>query len=144
MRGRFSFPVDLEPAEEGGFVAHFPDLPEAVTQGDDRAEALAMADDCLEEALAGRVVRGDPVPMPSPAAGRPLATPGARILAKVALALAMREQGMSKVELAARLGIHEREARRILDPASATKLDRLEQALAVVGLRLVADIRAAA
>lgn len=32
----------------------FPDLPEAITQGDDAREALAEAADALEETIAGR------------------------------------------------------------------------------------------
>jgi hypothetical protein len=29
----WNYPVHLEPAEEGGFVVTFPDVPEAITQG---------------------------------------------------------------------------------------------------------------
>ena len=31
----FEYPVLLTPAEEGGFVVTFPDVPEAITQGED-------------------------------------------------------------------------------------------------------------
>ena len=47
------FPARLEPDEEGRLVVHFPDLPEALTDGADEAEALAEAADYLSEALAG-------------------------------------------------------------------------------------------
>ncbi|VEB83592.1 transcriptional regulator [Citrobacter koseri] len=30
------YPVNLIPAEEGGYVVSFPDIPEALTQGDTR------------------------------------------------------------------------------------------------------------
>ncbi len=45
----------------------------------------------------------------------------------------MRESGISRVELARRLRIDEKEARRMLDPYHATKAERLEQALAIFG-----------
>ena len=36
-------------------MATFPDVPEAITGGSDRSEALAMAEDALATALAGYV-----------------------------------------------------------------------------------------
>jgi antitoxin HicB len=45
-----SYPADFEPAEEGGFVVTFPDIPEAITQGEDVEEALIHAADELESA----------------------------------------------------------------------------------------------
>ena len=45
------FPANFARAEEGGFVVTFPDIPEAITQGDDEAEAMDAARDALETAL---------------------------------------------------------------------------------------------
>ena len=45
---RFAYPVVLEKAPEGGFVVKFPDVPEALTQGDDKEEALTRAADAAE------------------------------------------------------------------------------------------------
>jgi antitoxin HicB len=41
------------------------------------------------------------------------------------------------------LGVDEKEARRILDPDSATKADRLEAALSVLGRKLTIAVEAA-
>ena len=76
---RYSYPIDLLEEMEGGFSVTFPDFDEAFTEGDSFAEAVSEAADCLEEALAGRVLRRDDIPAPSPARGRPTAVPGARI-----------------------------------------------------------------
>ena len=47
-----NFPVNLKAdKEDGGFVVTFPDIPEAITQGDSIEEALAMALEALETAL---------------------------------------------------------------------------------------------
>ncbi|HVV94950.1 MAG TPA: hypothetical protein VHD15_16175 [Hyphomicrobiales bacterium] len=48
--------------------------------------------------------------------------------------------GMSQAELGRRLGVHEREVRRILDPMHPTKLPTLAATLAVLGRRLVVGV----
>src|SRR5215217_6274582 len=134
MTHDFVYPIVLTPAEEGGFVVTFPDLPEAITQGDDAADALAQAADALDEAIAGRIRRGDAIPAPSAAAaGQPAVPVPAQTAAKASLFLALREAGMTKSQLAERLGCDEKEVRRLLDPRHASRLPRLQAALAVLG-----------
>ena len=138
MTHDFSYPILLAADEaEGGFVVSFPDLPEAITQGDDEADALAQGADALEEAVAGRIRRGEDIPAPSAARrGQRMVTVPAQTAVKAALYLSMREAGLSKVELAARLGCDEKEVRRLLDPRHPSKLPRLQAALAALGKRL--------
>jgi len=136
------YPVVLSPDEaDGGFVVTFPDLPEAITQGEDTAEALREAADALEEAIAGRIRRGDPIPPPSSAVDGGLRVPvPALTAAKAALCLALRESGLSKSELAARLGCDEKEVRRLLDPRHPSKLPRIERALSALGKSLAVGL----
>ena len=64
----FVYPALLTPDEQdGGFVVTFPDVPEAITQGEDVSDALQQAADCLEEAIAGRIRRQACLPEASPA-----------------------------------------------------------------------------
>jgi antitoxin HicB len=49
------------------------------------------------------------------------------------LYLALKETGISKSELAARLECDEKEVRRLLDPRHPSKLPRIQKALAVLG-----------
>lgn len=49
------YPVELKEEQEGGYLVTFPDLPEAITQGDTKEEAIEQAIDCLEEAIANRI-----------------------------------------------------------------------------------------
>jgi antitoxin HicB len=134
MAHEFTYPVTLMPDEaDGGFVVTFKDLPEAITQGETMAEALAEAADALEEAVAGRIRRGDPIPDPSPTGDRPTVPVPAQTAAKAALYLALRETGISKAELAVRLGCDEKEVRRLLDPRHPSKLPRIQKALAALG-----------
>ena len=95
MPTRYSYPIDLHAEPEGGISVTFPDFDEAFTDGDSFAEAISEAADCLEEALAGRIVRHDDIPAPSPARGRPTTVPGAILAAKTALYEALREERLS-------------------------------------------------
>lgn len=63
--------------------------------------------------------------------------------AKAALYLALRESGMTNVQLARKLGCDEREVRRMLDPRHATKLPRIKEALEALGKRLVVGVEEA-
>ena len=135
----FSYPVTLTPEREaGGYTVRFRDLPEAVTYGRDRREALEQAADCLEEAIANRIVMKMEIPVASPARRNQATVPvPAAMAAKAAVYLAMKEAGVSSTILARRLGCDEKEARRMLDPRHPTKLPRLQAALVVLGKRLI-------
>jgi len=134
----FTYAVKLTPEkEEGGYVVTFRDLPEAITQGDTVGEALAEAADCLEEAIAGRIDDGREIPSPSsPKRGERIVSVPASMALKAAVYLAVREAGISNSELARRLRLDEKEARRILDPHHPTKLRKIEAALAALGRHL--------
>jgi antitoxin HicB len=140
----FVYPAHLTPDDDdGGFVVTFVDLPEAITQGDDLTDALRQGADCLEEAIAGRLRRHDGIPEPSPLEPSSYAIPlSAQMAAKAALYLALCQAGITQVELAARLHCDEKEVRRLLDPRHASKLSRLESALAVLGQQLVVSMQA--
>jgi antitoxin HicB len=140
------YPAILTPdIEDGGFVVRFVDFPEAITQGESIQEALQEAADCLEEAVANRIIMDIPIPTPSAIAeGQYAVTLPARMAAKAALYLAIKESGITKVELAKKLGYDEKEVRRLLDPHHASKIPRIESALHAVGKQLVVGFQAAA
>lgn len=145
MAHDFTYPARLTPdPNDGGFVVSFTDLPEAITQGEDEADALVQAADALEEAIAGRIRRGEEIPAPTATGnGRHLVPVPAQMAAKAALYLAVKETGITRSELAARLSCDEKEVRRLLDPRHPSKLPRIEAALAALGkqiaLRLVGE-----
>ena len=104
----YAYPCELRPDEDGGLFVTFPDVPEAITGGSDRSEALAMAEDALATALAGYVHEKWDIPSPSqPIAGQEVVAVPAVVAAKLALYSAMRDQRITKVEIAGRLGISE-------------------------------------
>ncbi len=140
----FVYPALLTTDEaDGGFVVTFRDLPEAITQGDSVEEALFQARDCLEEAFANRIAMDMPIPGPTePAEGEYPVALNAQMAGKASLYLAMREENLTKVELARRLDCDEKAVRRLLDPLHPSKLPRIENALAVVGRQLVVGFQA--
>ncbi len=137
----FEYPVLLTAAEEGGFVVTCRDLPQLVTQGEDERDAMAEAADAMDEVFATYMVEGIVFPAPSkPRRRERLVAPPAGTMAKAALYVAMREAGISKAQLASRLGVDEKEVRRLLDPHYGSKLPRIAQAISVLGRRLVVSL----
>jgi antitoxin HicB len=129
-----------------GYLVTFPDLPEAITGGEDEAEAIANAMDALEVCLLTYVEKGLPLPQPTnrpPTRGERSILPSAATAAKLAFIQAFRESGLTRVSLAKQLGKAEGEVRRMLDPYHPTKLPALENALRALGKRLVVTVEAA-
>jgi antitoxin HicB len=62
MSDKFDFTVILEPQAEGGFTVSVPALPEVVTEGENEAEAMAMAEEAIRAVLAYRLDHGIPIP----------------------------------------------------------------------------------
>ncbi len=141
---QFIYPANLSRAAPDEVVVSFRDLPECLTSGTDIEDALAAGTDALEEALAGRIDDGEPIPPPSvtePGDYSVPVPPG--MAAKAALAIAFRESGLTRVAFAAALGVDEKAVRRMLDPRHGTSLDRIDKALRSLGRRIAVEVHAA-
>lgn len=137
------YPVKLSPDDNGTVLVSVPDLPEVVTFGDDREDALAHAVDAIETAFMGRMAARDDIPQPSKG-GKDFAVLPALTAAKLSLYWAMREERVGKAALARRLGWHMPQVDRILDLNHASKLDAIEAALAALGRTLEIKVQKAA
>jgi antitoxin HicB len=138
----FTYGALLEPGEDRQIVVvTFPDVPEAITEGDGRAHALEQAEEALGLALLSYPKRDRPLPRAGEI-GTALVpvTVAPEVAAKLAFLEAFRDAGMSKTELARRLGKDEKEVRRLLDPMHPTKLPTLNRALGALGQRLVIGV----
>lgn len=130
----FDYPVVLAAQPEGGFVVTFPDVPEAITQGEDRDEALLYAVDALETALSFYIDDRRPLPVPGKAKrGQPVVRPSVLESAKLAIYAEMLAQGVKKSELARRLGWHMPQVDRLLDLNHASRMEHLESAARSLG-----------
>lgn len=137
MEDMFEYPVQLEVAVEGGYVVSFPDIPEALTQGEDKDEALVRAKDALETALEFYVEAGEDLPRPSkPSRRQHVVTPPAIACMKLGIYVAMRAQHVRKTDLAKRLGCHLMQIDRLLDLHHNSRVDQLEAALGALGRKL--------
>jgi antitoxin HicB len=132
----FAYPVNLDARPEGVAVG-VPDLPEVVSVGADMATAIDHAQQAIEVAVTSRVRKGERVPAPSVARGRPVVHLRAITQAKLALHGAMLELGVSDLDLARRLGLPERSVARLRDPGQDSAVNRVEAALRSLGRRLV-------
>jgi antitoxin HicB len=142
-RGDMSaWPVDLTAEPEGGFTVAFPRLP-GVTFGDTREKALVQAEDLLEEIILGLMAHSEDVPLPPPARGRSLVILPALTAAKLEAYRAMRDAGLSKSALAAKLGWQPSQVTQLFDGRHASRLDQVEAALAALGRRLIIASEAA-
>ena len=132
----FIYPAKIQ-GKDGEYLVTFRDIPFAATEGKTLDDALNQAVDCLEEAIASCIDDGDLIPEPSKSRkGEYKIMLPAQTAAKTALYIAAKSAGVSKSELARRMGVDEREIRRMLDPRHATKLPRIETALSVLGCHL--------
>lgn len=123
-----------------GFLVRFLDVPGALTQGDTLDEAIAAAPDALAAALEGYLELGRDIPASNaPAAAAPgytiveVAVPPA-LAARLMLARAMAERGLSAAGLARKMERDEKVVRRIL-AGKESRIERTLDALAVLNIR---------
>ena len=133
-----NFPVNLKAdKEDGGFVVTFPDIPEAITQGDSIEEALAMALEALETALEFYFEDRRAVPKPSkPKRGQHVVRLPASLSAKVLLLNEMITQDIRPSELARRLNTTPQEINRLTNLRHTTRIDGIAAALHAMGRHL--------
>ena len=140
MSGRYVFPAILRP-DDGGYTVVFPTVPEAITEGATRAEALANAQDALETALSLYIDGREALPAPGRVSRSQVPVEVSPVgQMKLALYEAMREQGIGKADLGRRLGKHLPHIDRLLDLTHHSRMDALANALAAVGKRLVVAV----
>ena len=147
---RYAYPCTIVRDEEEerasgreAYTVSFPDVYGANTGGWSWEEALEMAKNCLGVALGMYVKAREDIPAPSPLVeGQVLVSVAPIVAAKLALYAAMREQGVTNVALAVRLGLQENAVRRLLEPGHRSHIASVEKALRAVGRSLVVEDRA--
>ena len=141
----FMYPAKFGTGGDGRILVEFVDLPHVATDGKDDHEATEEAIDALGSDLSIRLSRREEIPAPSAAKrGQRLVPVPLWLAPKLALYLAMREQGVGNSGLARRLGVNERVIRRMLDPGHASKPASIQAALAALGKQVTVEVRDAA
>jgi antitoxin HicB len=139
--GRMDYPVELAADDNGTLLVTFPDVPGAITYGEDEREALANAVDALESIFSALVVDRRDIPLPSPAHGRPIVSPSLLGSLKISVYRAIRERGWRKADLARAMALNPRQIDRLLDLRHSSTVTQLEQALTVCGKRVDLELR---
>jgi len=134
------YAVNLAADDNGTLLVTVPDLPEAITFGDTRDDALARAADAIETALMAAISAPEDIPEPK-TEGRTFVEINALASAKVALYRAMRAERVGKAALAKRLGVALPQIDRLLDLRHHSRVDALERAFAALGrsMRIVVE-----
>lgn len=144
---KYAFPCNIRPDEEErgwGFVVSFPDIYGANTGGKTFKESIILAEDCMVVALSAYIDLGRDLPTPSPyQEGQELLTVQPVVAAQLDLYTAMREQGISRADLAERLGISSEDADQLLSLDYCTPIAEVIKALRSVGCQLAAVDQAA-
>ena len=136
--------VKLSKDTNGTILVEVPDVPGALTFGEDREEAILRAADAIETVLIGYMADRRDVPMPRAGAKGPFATLPALTEAKLGLYTAMLAAKVGKAALARRLNCHLPQIDRLLDLRHASRLDQLETAFRALGKQLSVEIQEAA
>ena len=137
------YAVTLTPDDNDTVLVTVPDLPEAVTFGEDRDDALARAVDAIETALMGRMAAREEIADPETRSPNHVDLPALSV-AKIELYRAMRADGVGKAALARTLGVALPQIDRLLDLRHGSRFDAMERAFAVLGRTLSIVVKDAA
>ena len=126
---RFAFPITLETQQNGWILVSYRDVPEALTEGETKQEALEVAQDCLIGALGGYIVRRWPIPIPSTAESDAIAELPEDVTLKLSLYTQMLQRNISPAMLAERVGKTEAWVGQLLDLDEPTSQVNLQDAI---------------
>lgn len=128
------YPITFE-HDVTGWAVFFPDIPEAMTGGETKEEALSMALDALVTAFEFYFEDRRAIPTPSSVSEDFVEVP-ASVAAKVILLNEVVLRGASNAELARMIGTRQQEITRVFDLHHSTKIDTIQRALSALGKRL--------
>lgn len=139
----YQYPLELHPEPTGVWLS-CPDVPEMNASGDSLPEAMAEALNGLESALSLYVEQRRPIPRASAPVDPTLVLHlPALTVAKIMLWNAMLDEGVSRAELARRMGCTRQVVDRLVDFIHTSKIEQVERALALLGRRLSLVLEAA-
>ena len=133
------YPVTLTRDDNDTFLVRFPDVPEAITYGDTREDALGRATAALLTVFDAFMKDRRDVPEPSITTGPSIEVP-TREATKIELYRAMRAARVNKTELARRLNWHLPQVDRVLNVRHGSQFEQLEAAFGALGKRLTIGV----
>jgi antitoxin HicB len=139
-----SYAVTLTPDDNETLTVQSPDLPMVITFGDGVEDALRHARDAFETAIGYLIDQGGHIPRPTARRGlQRVALPLLTAL-KLQLYWALQEEGITRAELARRLGWNRESVDRLFRLNHRSRLEQIEDAFAALRRRVDLAIESAA
>jgi len=135
--------IELTPDDNDTFLVTCPQLPIVATFGETEADARRHAVDAIETAIASMIDDGEDVPVPDGTEGVVVRLPLLTAL-KVNLYWALRSAGITRAELARRLGWGRESVDRLFRLDHRSRLEQIEAAFEALGREVDIDVREAA
>jgi len=136
----FGYPARIQ-KQKDGHVVSFRDIPEALTAGATRQQAVGMAADALATAMEFYFEDRRQVPLPSQARkGEAVIELPASVAVKVLLLNEMLKENITPSKLARKLEASPKTVTRIVDLHHATKIDTLADAFKAIGKTLTFSV----
>jgi len=133
---RILYPAIVKKQRPSGYFVQFPDIEEAITQGETVEEALFNASEVLTLALDHRLERDREIPLPSsPSVRAHLVAPDAKTQAAILVRLSRGDRTVA--DLARMLGTSWPAVARLEDPKHSPTLRNLERTAAALGQKLI-------
>jgi len=134
------YPLHIEQQKDGSFFIDLPGI-EGVTEGATMKEAIAEGLHCLITILRGYIQnREDIPPAPIIKPGQPVAILPPLMVVKLGLYQAMKDQGVTRVELAKQLGASENTVRRMLDLDHKSHIGSIVEALSILDKQVTVEV----
>ena len=137
---RIAYPIRFS-VRDSVVHATCPDMPAIAVQAPSRPAARRQMRARLLDALRTCVKEHRDVPRPTASTRREAVELPLLIGAKLALYQTMRDQNVTNVALAKRLGTVEGTVRRLVDLDHRSHVEKVEEALALLGKRLLVEMR---
>jgi antitoxin HicB len=131
--------IELAKDDNDTIMVTCPVLPEVITFGDDEESARDRATHAIEEAIAARIDGGLDIP-PGDAGAEGIHVPVMTAI-KVDLYRQLRRSGITRAELARRLGWHREQVDRLFRLQHASRLDQIEAAFRALGTEIAFVVR---
>jgi antitoxin HicB len=134
---KIEYPVQITKEEDGIFFVSFPDIEEAITQGETIEEALFNASEVLTLTMEYRLDEEQEIPEPSNITGKNIYLISPDVKVQAALLVRRSRQGKSLAELARSLETSWPSVKRLENPHNSPTLKMIDKAAAALGKRLV-------
>ncbi|TGD96162.1 type II toxin-antitoxin system HicB family antitoxin [Methylobacterium nonmethylotrophicum] len=139
-----AYPIELTPDDNDTLLVTCPILPVVATFGEDEASARRHAVDAIKTVLASMIADGEEIPLPPEASTDDAVVLPLLTELKVLLYGALRTAGITRAELARRLGWNRESVDRLFRLEHHSRLEQIEAAFAALGRRVAISVRDAA